>query len=43
VRLARAGCGNVDYWMGLPILEVLEWMLEVSEQMKAENDAMKVR
>jgi hypothetical protein len=40
VRLARAGCGGVDYWMGLPIIDVFYYMLELAEQIEEENKAM---
>jgi hypothetical protein len=39
MRLARAGCGGVDYWMGLPIDELSRCLLELVEQLKAEADA----
>jgi hypothetical protein len=39
MRLARAGCGSVDYWMGLPISEVLKYLLVLSDQLAEENEA----
>jgi len=29
--------GGVDYWMGLPIEEVLQYMKELAEQLSAER------
>jgi hypothetical protein len=39
VRLARAGLGAVDYWIELPLNEVVIYMNELSEQIIAENKA----
>jgi hypothetical protein len=39
VRLARATGGGVDYWLGLPISEMLQFMFEVADQMRQENEA----
>jgi hypothetical protein len=38
VRLARALGGGVDYWMGLPIYDLLEYMLELNEQLRLESE-----
>jgi hypothetical protein len=39
VRLARAAGGGVEYWMGLPITELMQYMLELSKQLEDENRA----
>lgn len=39
LRLARAGCGTVDFWMGLPIYEVVSYLFELMEQLEAEQKA----
>jgi hypothetical protein len=43
VRLARATGGGVAFWLGLPIHELLAYMLEVAEQLKQENDELEKR
>jgi hypothetical protein len=43
VRLARAGCGDVEYWMKLPISEVADYMLELIQQLKDEAQEMERR
>jgi hypothetical protein len=40
VRLARAMGGGVDFWMGLPIHELLQYMLELGAQLHEENEAI---
>jgi len=40
VRLARATGGGVGYWMELPIPEMLSFMEELNDQIRAENDAV---
>jgi hypothetical protein len=37
MRLARAGCGGVDYWMGLPINELADYVKELGDQLKADK------
>jgi hypothetical protein len=39
MRLARAGCGSVEYWMGLPISEVGYYLLELVDQLENEHAA----
>jgi hypothetical protein len=39
VRLARAGGGGVDYWLGLPILDLLEFVSEFVDQAREETEA----
>ena len=39
VRLARAMGGGVEYWIGLPIDELLRYLLELDRQVRAENEA----
>jgi hypothetical protein len=39
MRLARAGCGGVDYWLGLPIPELLKFLGELADQLQEEQDA----
>jgi len=41
VRLARSGCGPVEYWLGLPIDELLRFMLELTDQLNDEAEAIK--
>jgi len=41
VRLARAGMGAVDYWLKLPIKEVLEYMNELVRQVNEDNKPQK--
>jgi hypothetical protein len=38
VRLARAIGGGVEYWLELPIFEMLQYMFEVAEQIRQENE-----
>jgi hypothetical protein len=40
VRLARAGCGGVNYWMELPVSEVVNFMVELADQVTEENEAI---
>lgn len=40
VRLARSMGGGVDYWIGLPIYELLQYAVELGEQLHAENEAI---
>jgi hypothetical protein len=40
MRLARAGAGVIDYWMGLPILELMAYFMELGDQIEAENKAV---
>lgn len=35
--MARAGCGGVEYWMKLPVTEVVNYMVEVAQQIADEN------
>jgi hypothetical protein len=41
VRLARNCGGGVEYWTELPIPELLRYVLELNEQLRAENEAAK--
>jgi hypothetical protein len=43
VRLARATGGGVDYWLGLPMQELLMFMLELADQLTKENEALEER
>jgi hypothetical protein len=36
--LARATGGGVDYWMGLPISELMAWLNELVKQLRDEQD-----
>ena len=38
MRLARATGGGVDYWLGLPISELLKYLLELVEQLEDEAE-----
>lgn len=38
VRLARTTGGGVDYWLGLPIWEMLQFVFVVAEQLKEEQE-----
>jgi hypothetical protein len=40
MRLARATGGGVDYWIGLPIQELSQYMQELVTQMEQEHKAM---
>jgi type II secretory pathway component PulM len=37
IRLARATGGGVEYWLKLPIKELIEWMTELNEQLRSET------
>jgi hypothetical protein len=39
MRLARAGCGGVNYWMELPIAELLKYLVELVSQLEDEQKA----
>jgi len=39
VRLARAMGGGVEYWIELPIYELLQYFLELDRQLRAEAEA----
>jgi hypothetical protein len=30
--------GGVDYWIGLPISEMVKYLVELSEQLRRENE-----
>jgi hypothetical protein len=32
--------GGVEYWTGLPIVEVVRFMLELAKQIEEENEAV---
>jgi hypothetical protein len=38
VRLARAMGGGVEYWLKLPIKDLLEYMIELNDQLRMENE-----
>jgi hypothetical protein len=38
VRLARATGGGVSFWLELPISELLKYMVELADQLEAENE-----
>jgi hypothetical protein len=40
VRLARATGGGVNFWMELPIFELLNYMLELADQITQENEVL---
>jgi len=40
VQLARHTGGGVNYWMELPIAELLQYMFEVADQLQKEHDAL---
>jgi hypothetical protein len=40
MRLARAVGGGVDYWLGLPLPELLKFMLELADQLTEEQAAL---
>jgi hypothetical protein len=40
MRLARATGTGVDYWMGLPLMELLAYMLELAHQLEEEKAAI---
>jgi hypothetical protein len=35
--------GGVDYWLGLPIPELLKFLLELAEQVETEREASERR
>jgi len=39
MRLARAGCGSVGYWMELPITEIASYLFELVDQLEDEHKA----
>jgi hypothetical protein len=39
VRLARATGGGVEYWLGLPIHELIKYIYELAEQLRQEAEA----
>jgi hypothetical protein len=39
VRLARSGGGGVDYWLGLPIPDLINFLAEFIRQVREENEA----
>jgi membrane protein YqaA with SNARE-associated domain len=41
MRLARSAGGGVDYWMGLPINELVQWLTELCDQLREEHEAQK--
>jgi plasmid maintenance system antidote protein VapI len=41
VRLARATGSGVNYWMELPVYEVVQWLLELAKQLEEEHEARK--
>ena len=43
MRLARATGSGVDYWMGLPISELGDYMLELARQLEEEHEAIEKR
>jgi len=34
--MARITGGGVDYWIGLPLRELMRWMLELNNQLEEE-------
>jgi hypothetical protein len=40
MRLARATGGGVEYWMGLPLSEMMDYLQELVDQLKAEAEAL---
>ncbi len=40
VRLARSMGGGVNYWMELPIGELIAYMVELADQLTKENEQM---
>jgi hypothetical protein len=40
MQLARACGGGVEFWIGLPIDELMKYMLELGDQVQKENQAM---
>jgi hypothetical protein len=39
MRLARAGCGSVSYWMELPVSELARYLIELVDQLEDEREA----
>jgi hypothetical protein len=39
VRLARAGGGGVEYWLGLPIFDLFQYVVEFVDQAREDNEA----
>lgn len=37
MRMARATGGGVEYWLGLPIYELVKFMLELADQLEKEK------
>jgi hypothetical protein len=40
MRLARATGGGVGFWLGLPIRELMDYMFELAQQLKDEQEAL---
>jgi hypothetical protein len=38
--MARAVGGGVDYWMELPLAELLKYLIELSDQLEQEKKAL---
>jgi hypothetical protein len=43
LRLARATGGGVEYWLSLPIHELIQFMLELADQLEEEKKAAERR
>jgi hypothetical protein len=43
LRLARATGGGVEYWLSLPIQELIQFMLELADQLEQERQAAERR
>jgi hypothetical protein len=39
MRLARATGGGVEYWLSLPISEMIAYLAELASQLEQENEA----
>lgn len=39
IRMARATGGGVDYWLKLPIYELLQFVMALAEQLEEEKEA----
>lgn len=39
MRLARAAGGGVDYWIGLPVSELVLYLIELSDQITEDREA----
>ena len=37
--MARAMGGGVEYWIGLPVDELLRYLIELDRQLRLENEA----